>query len=84
MDPIRHRMVNDLLNRYLSPGKLSRTQVIALLGEPEEGNDVENQISYWLNEEYGWDIDPVKIEYLIIQFDSRGLVEKATHNVTQR
>src|SRR4051812_20617369 len=56
VEPFRQKMIQDLLRRHLSRG-MSKSQVTALLGEPEsvEGREM----FYWLSEEYGWGIDPV-------------------------
>lgn len=85
VDPFRHKMVKDLLEKYLSAG-MNRGQVVALLGEPSESeqNTERNEISYWLNQEYGWGIDPVKVEELVIKFNSTGSVEKVTRRVQRK
>jgi hypothetical protein len=83
MDPFRHKMVRDLLARHLHNG-MSRAQVISILGEPESEIRQENEIWYWLTQEYGWGIDPKTVQNLVVKFDPNGNVEKVTHQVSRR
>jgi len=83
VDPFRHKMVKDLLATFLHEG-MTRDQVIALLGEPDSQNEEENEISYWLSQEYAWGIDPISIQHLVIRFNSNGYVEKLTHQTHRK
>lgn len=56
----------------------SRTEIIEMIGEYEESHDSSpNIIRYGLEAIWGWNIDPIAIEYLKIYFDSENKVEKA-------
>ena len=56
----------------------SRAEIIELLGESQESHDTStNVIRYELEGIYGWNIDPIAIEYLKITFDVENKVGKA-------
>lgn len=56
----------------------SRAEIIQMLGKDEESHDLSpNVVRYGLEEIYGYNIDPIAIEYLKITFDSKNKVEKA-------
>jgi hypothetical protein len=85
VDPFRHKMVGDLLAKYLRNG-MSKAQVIQLLGEPDNQVEPERQFWYWLNEEFplGIGIDPKATRNLIVQFDVNGNVETVSHALYRR
>lgn len=67
-------MANDLLNNHLKSG-MKYSQVICLLGNPENFQDIEtNQIVYEISTDYGNDIDPIRGKNLIINFSKDSLV----------
>ncbi|RUS45857.1 hypothetical protein [Cohnella sp. AR92] len=64
---IRKSMAQDLINRQLLEN-MNKNQVIRLLGDPETFADVpENEMYYTIEEKYGYDIDPIRLEYLIVK-----------------
>jgi hypothetical protein len=60
----------------------TRHERASLLGYEE--NIDENESWHWLNEEYDWGINPVKVEHLVIKFNPSGDVEKITHEVRRK
>ncbi len=72
--PERTKMLNDLLKNNNLKG-LTYKQVINLLGIPEKYADgYPNIITYNIEEDYRWDIDPVYIKNLDIEFNSDSVV----------
>lgn len=73
----RPGMARKLVAENILIGK-SRAEIFELLGDNEDdGFDSEKEIRYGLEEIYGWNIDPVAIEYLKITFNSEDRCEKA-------
>lgn len=71
-DPVRLRMVDDLLRRHPLRG-MTRAQVVALLGEPRPTRYFrEYDLVYWLGPERGW--LSMDSEWLVVRLDSRGRV----------
>ncbi|MDA8692760.1 hypothetical protein N9L92_01770 [Saprospiraceae bacterium] len=73
MTDIREKMVDDLIFSDTLI-KLSKIEVIKLLGQPENNSSFE--LKYLIREKYGFDIDPKYITMLIIKFDEKGKVIK--------
>lgn len=66
----RKKMAQDLVNQKILIGK-SKSEVIQLLGKSKElSNTADNELYYTIDLEYGTDIDPVKVEYLIIYLNA--------------
>lgn len=63
----RYNMVNDLIQKKLLVGK-NKNQIIKLLGEDTEVVEEikPNELAYTILIDYGFDIDPVKMVYLVI------------------
>jgi hypothetical protein len=73
-DPIRLRMVNDLLQQHPLTG-VSRSEVLELLGTPPATNYFSNwDLVYWLGPERG--LLSIDSEWLVIRFDKTGKVAK--------
>jgi hypothetical protein len=71
-EPIRLRMVDDLLQRYSMVGK-TRSEINALLGIPPKTNYFrEYEYVYWLGPERGF--MSIDSEWLGLQFDESGRV----------
>jgi hypothetical protein len=67
---IRKRMAGDLIENKTLIGK-KKSEIVQLLGEPERFSNIpNNQLYYTIELDYGMDIDPVKIEYLIVTLNS--------------
>ncbi len=63
-------MAQDVIDTKMLVG-MSKQDVIKILGEAENYLNVEsNKLHYTIEVDYGWDIDPVKIEYLIVALNS--------------
>lgn len=72
---VRPGMARDLTNRRMLIGK-NRSEIAEMLGEIFEENVFkENQMSYELEVIWGSNIDPIAIEYLVIDFDEENRVE---------
>ncbi|CAM3153324.1 hypothetical protein PASE110613_17875 [Paenibacillus sediminis] len=72
---MRKAMAQDLINRQILDNK-NRNQIVDLLGEPEVFSDVpENEMYYTIEEDYGHDIDPIKLEYLVVKLQTNEKVE---------
>lgn len=67
----RHRMANELLKQELLKPGMSREDVVALLGKPDD-NRQPGVLRYTLGSAYGADID-----YLTVFFDEGGRVKSA-------
>ena len=66
--PVRIRMVDDLLRRHTFTG-LSRTEAVKLLGEPDKTEHFKGwDMVYWLGPERGW--LSVDSEWLLLKLDS--------------
>lgn len=62
-------MINDLILNHKLVG-LNKIEVIELLGEPENYSNADaNSIYYNIVTDYGFDIDPVYIKNLKIEFN---------------
>ena len=71
-DPVRIRMVDDLLQRHDFRG-WARGRVVALLGEPPRtGYFTEYDLVYWLGPERG--LVPIDSEWLVFRLDAVGRV----------
>lgn len=78
----RKKMAQDLIDKKTLIGK-SKNDIIEMLGTSESLSDVaSNEIYYATEVDYGWDIDPVRLEYLIISFDSQERVISACRKIT--
>lgn len=74
--PYRERMLEDIINNKRLAG-LSRQDITALLGEPENYSDTnENELWYVVDLEYGMDIDPIHIKHLVLTLDADSIVQK--------
>ena len=72
-EPIRIKMVDDLLRNYSLVG-MSRTQIDALLGVPPKTDYFSNyDYVYWLGPERGW--MSIDSEWLCIKFKNDQVVE---------
>ena len=70
----RENMVQDLMENHLEKG-MELKRVIELLGEPGNyQNKKENEITYELMVDYGWNIDPMEGKELYIEFDKDSIV----------
>ena len=79
---VRKSMAQYLENNNILIGK-SKHEVIEMLGESEDFSDIpSNELYYTLECDYGYDIDPVKIEYLIVILDSKDHVTQTYRKVT--
>jgi hypothetical protein len=68
----RYRMVKDLTRQYRLVG-MTRTDIIGLLGEPDNFSSTnQNEMQYCLQEKYSTDIDPVSSDHLVLYFDETG------------
>ena len=75
LDPIRLRMVDDLLHRHRLRG-MTREEVVSLLGKPPETNYFpEYDLVYWLGSERGYN-SIVSEWWLVIKFGGDGRVSK--------
>ena len=62
-------MVQDLIKNHLEK-EMQLSKVIDLLGKPENFQDkIDNEISYEIMVDYGWNIDPIEGKELYIEFD---------------
>jgi hypothetical protein len=78
---VRRKMAQYLLNNQTLIEK-SKQEVIEILGTAEHYSDVEsNELYYTIELKYGSDIDPIKIEYLIVSLDSKETVTKVYRKV---
>lgn len=78
----RKKMAQDLIDKKTLIGN-SKKEIIEMFGTSENLSDVDsNEIYYATEVDYGWDIDPVRIEYLIISFDSQERVNSAYRKIT--
>jgi hypothetical protein len=78
-DPVRSRMVDDLLNKNKLAG-LSKQQVADLLGKPEmnDENYLKSQVwRYWLGGETQAFIK-IKYKWLLLDFNDQGNVNRCT------
>ncbi|GAB5526843.1 MAG: hypothetical protein Roseis2KO_47150 [Roseivirga sp.] len=71
MTDVREKMVDDLVDSDTLIS-MSKTQVLALLGEPE--SEIETELEYLIREKYGRDVDPEYISTLKIKFNESGQV----------
>ncbi|TDH26900.1 hypothetical protein EXU57_08830 [Segetibacter sp. 3557_3] len=72
--PNRDKMLKDIMNNHRLRG-LTYTQLVELLGEPEDYSDVNpNTVYYNVVTEYGRDIDPVYLKNLEIGLSSDSVV----------
>ncbi len=70
----RENMVQDLMENHLEKG-MEFKRVIELLGEPGNyQNKKENEITYEIMVDYGWNIDPMEGKELYIEFDKDSTV----------
>lgn len=71
----RSEMIDDLIENVQLKG-LNPDQIINLLGEPDSVDDEIYLVFYYtIEEEYGFDIDPIYLKYLVISFDKDGKVK---------
>ena len=69
--PYRKKMVNDLVSNYKLEG-LTYKELVDLLDSPQ-GSDG-NSIWYYVDEDYGNDIDPVYSKSLIFYLDKDSII----------
>ena len=75
--PYRPGMARNLVSKKLLIGK-TRNEIQEMLGEPEPPPEkIKNKFTYTLEEDYGWDIDPIFTEWLEITFTQENKVEQA-------
>jgi outer membrane protein assembly factor BamE (lipoprotein component of BamABCDE complex) len=72
--PQRKFILKDLMDNYLKEG-LTYGEIKGLLGEPLNDDEWNHTMRYIIEEEYGWDIDPVKASTLNIYFNSDSIVK---------
>jgi hypothetical protein len=74
----RMAMLNDLVEHQLKT-KMKREEVLNLLGPSIPYTDVSEaeELVYEIYEDYGMDIDPVEIQYLMIQFNKDSTIRRA-------
>lgn len=78
----RKKMAQNLIDKKTLIGK-SKKEIIEMLGSSDHLPDVAgNELYYTTEVDYGWDIDPVRIEYFIISFDSQERVIRAFRKIT--
>ena len=68
----RKHMVNDLVNNHLKLG-MELNEIEYLLGKPDGIDSIsteKNEIIYGIIEDYGWDIDPIETQDLILTFNT--------------
>jgi hypothetical protein len=68
----RKQMVNDLVNNHLKLG-MKLNEIECLLGKPDGIDSIsteKNGIIYGIIEDYGWDIDPIETQDLILTFNT--------------
>jgi hypothetical protein len=64
-------MISDLVKNHLN-SNMNKTAIIDILGKPADGYGEiieKDEFGYEIYEDYGCDIDPVKVQYLTISFD---------------
>lgn len=70
----RDAMLHDLTTNYKLVG-LSYNQLTELLGNPQNyGHADSTELYYTVVEDYGWDIDPVYMKYLVFTIDQDSVV----------
>jgi len=70
----RENMVQDLMENHLAKG-MELKKVVELLGEPGNyQNKKDNEITYEIMVDYGWNIDPMEGKELYIEFDKDSTV----------
>lgn len=78
----RKKMAENLIDRKTLIGK-SKKEIIEMLGSSDDLSDIAgNELYYATEVYYGWDIDPVRVEYFIISFDSQERVIRAFRKIT--
>ena len=70
----REAMLDDLLKNHHLAGR-SPTDIIVLLGQPQDWRKEEGAMSYLVDVSYGTDIDPVYTKYLVVHFAGNTLVD---------
>lgn len=74
----RKHMIKDVMENHLAIG-MSYNKMIEIIGNPEylaPNSLPDNQIKYTVEDEYGWDIDPVCGINLFIQLAPDSTIEK--------
>lgn len=70
----REAMVHDLITNYKLVG-LTFYELVELLGSPENVANVDsNKVYYTIVEEYGWNIDPIRVEYLVFEMNEDSII----------
>lgn len=70
----REAMVHDLITNYKLVG-LTFYELVELLGSPENVAAVDsNKVYCTIIEEYGWNIDPIRVEYLVFEMNEDSIV----------
>ncbi|CAL65839.1 hypothetical protein [Christiangramia forsetii] len=70
----RENMIQDLMENHLKKGMKLR-KVVELLGEPGNyQNEETNEITYEIMVDYGWNIDPMEVKELYVEFDKDSIV----------
>ncbi len=65
----RENMVQDVMENHLKKG-MKLKKVIELLGKPSNyQNKNDYEIIYEITVNYGWNIDPIEVKELYIEFD---------------
>ncbi|WP_143007029.1 hypothetical protein [Paenibacillus tianmuensis] len=73
---LRQKMAQYLIEEQTLVGN-DKNEIIQLLGKPEDYSDVsKNEMYYTIDLFYGYDIDPVRVEYLVFSLDSNNKVTK--------
>lgn len=75
--PNRDAMVQDLLDTHKLMG-LTMRAITELLGEADNIDPTgrRNSLSYQIEIDFGWDIDPVYTKYLLLEFNEDSIVTK--------
>ena len=72
----RRQMINDLVKNHLN-SKMSKREIIDILGQSNFRDTTTNsELTFEIYEDYGWDIDPVETQNLIITLDSDSTLDK--------
>lgn len=69
----RADLVDDLLENHLKKG-MKRQMILELLGNPNGEDTLKRTMNYLILEDYGWDIDPIETQYLLLYFSKSGML----------
>jgi hypothetical protein len=69
--PIREKMARYLNSKRILIGK-SLDEIDQMLGQTSISLENENKVYYEISENYGFDIDPIALEVIIVLLDQNG------------